>query len=64
MLRFVVDFLDNYDVLRLQAFFALDNGKFYALTLIQVTVSISNDGIVMDEQIFAIFSFNETVALP
>ena len=47
--RFVSVILDNYDVLRLQAFLAFDDGEFYTLTFIQITVSISNDGIVMDE---------------
>jgi hypothetical protein len=58
----VVDFLDNGYVLRLQAFFALHDCEFNALTFIQITVSISYDGIVMNEQILAVFTFNETVA--
>ncbi len=47
--RIVFDLLDDYYVLGLQAFLALDDGKFYALTFIQVTVPIANNGVVMDE---------------
>jgi hypothetical protein len=47
--RIVFDLLDDYYVLRLQAFLPLDDGKFYALTFIQVTVPIANNGVVMDE---------------
>jgi hypothetical protein len=39
----------------------LHNGEFYALTFIQITVSIANYGIVMNEYIFAILTLNETV---
>jgi hypothetical protein len=46
---FVCDILDDYDILGLQAFLALDNGEFYALSFIQVAVSIADNGIVMDE---------------
>ena len=47
--RFLVDFLDDYNVLRLQALLALDNGEFYALAFIQISVSIANNGIEMDK---------------
>ena len=41
--------LDGQYVLRLQAFLALDNGKFYALAFFQVAVSFANDCVEMDE---------------
>jgi hypothetical protein len=55
-------FLDGDYVLRLEAFLALDNGKFYTLAFFQVAVSVANDGVEMDEYIFAFFAFNKTVA--
>lgn len=60
--RFVVDLLDDHFVLRLQSFLALNDYELYTLAFIQVTVSITNNGIVMDEYIITIFRFNETVA--
>ena len=47
--RFVVDLLERYNVLRLQAFLAFDDVELYALAFIQVTVAIANNGVEMDE---------------
>ena len=41
--------LDSQYVLRLQAFLALDNGKFYTLAFFKVAVSFANDGVEMDK---------------
>ena len=46
---FVVDSLNDYYILGLQAFLAFDDGKFYALSFIQVAVTIGDDGVVVDE---------------
>jgi hypothetical protein len=54
--------LDDSDVLGLQAFLALRNGELYALSFFQIAVTITNDGIEVDEYIFATCTFNETVA--
>ena len=47
--RLLVDFLEGYNVLRLQAFLAFDDVEFYALAFIQVTEAIANNRIEMDE---------------
>jgi hypothetical protein len=60
--RFGFDLLERYNVLRLQTFLAFDDVEFYTLAFIQVTVAVAKYGIEMYEYIFAIVTFNETVA--
>lgn len=56
--------LDSQYVLRLQAFLALDNGKFYTLAFIQITkaVIVDNRG-VMYEYVIAGLALDEAEAL-
>lgn len=54
--------LEYDDVLSLQALGAFSNCELYALSFFQIAVTITNDGIEMDEDVFALCTGNETVA--
>jgi len=51
------------NILRLGAFLALDNVKFYTLSFIQIAVAFTDDGVEMDKNITASITFDETVTL-
>jgi len=55
--------LDASDVERLEAFRATLDFKLHLIALVEVLVSITDDGLVVDEHILAIRSGDETEAL-